>query len=141
MSGYTKFSDRFRKIEPSRLPPAKPAKPAKATPISYGDVQKPDNTLAALAALAEVPGQTRVFPEPAVIAPAEFSGAAKLAQPQDEPPFDQPCPSRRGLIDRRASLFLHFCVVCGRWGAFGYGPPDLPVKTAEKWYCDEHRPD
>ena len=135
MSGYTKFSDRFRKIELSKL------LAAKYTLISCGDAQKPDNTLAASAALAGVPGRVGVFPEPSVIAPAEFSGAAELPQPQDEPPYDQPCPTRRGLIERRGGVFLHFCAVCGRWGAFGYGPPSLPVKPAEKWYCGEHRPD
>jgi hypothetical protein len=57
--------------------------------------------------------------------------------PPGEPPFDQPCPSRRGLVERRGAVFLHFCVTCGAWGAFGFSAiGDRPGR----WYCREHRP-
>jgi hypothetical protein len=57
--------------------------------------------------------------------------------PPGEPPFDQPCPSRRGLVERRGAMFLHFCASCGAWGAFGYGAVgDRPGR----WYCREHLP-
>lgn len=32
----------------------------------------------------------------------------------------------------------HNCVVCGKWGAFGYGPPLKALKS--RWYCLAHRP-
>ncbi len=54
-----------------------------------------------------------------------------------EPPFDQPCPDRRGLVRREGTAFLHFCVVCGGWGAFGY---DVLGSRPGRWYCLEHRP-
>ena len=55
----------------------------------------------------------------------------------NEPPFDQPYAARRGRIERRRHLFLHFCVECGAWGAFGYG---VTAERAGRWYCAEHRP-
>jgi hypothetical protein len=68
-----------------------------------------------------------------VISPARWAGITA-----DELPFDEPCPERRGLIERRGALFLHFCVECGRWGAYGYGHArDRPGR----WYCRQHRPD
>ena len=137
MGGYTKFSDRFRKSEVCGYPPANPANPAKVTPISYGDIQKQDRTLAALAALAGGQGQSCIFPEPAVIAPAELSGLAGQLQPKGEPLFDRPCPERRGLVERRGGTFLHFCVKCGAWGAYGYG---CTGDNPGRWYCREHRP-
>ena len=30
---------------------------------------------------------------------------------------------RRGRVERREGLFLHFCIDCGAWGAYGYGVP------------------
>ncbi|MDR3439847.1 hypothetical protein [Telmatospirillum sp.] len=36
--------------------------------------------------------------------------------------------------------FLHFCKVCGEWGAYGYEASLLKHK-AGIWYCREHRPD
>lgn len=37
--------------------------------------------------------------------------------PPGEPPFDQPYPSRRGLVERRGAVFLHFCNTCGALGS------------------------
>jgi len=35
--------------------------------------------------------------------------------------------------------FLHFCTVCGRFGAFGYGV-HLGSGKLGHWYCAAHRP-
>jgi hypothetical protein len=71
----------------------------------------------------------------AVIAPSSWVAGA--ADPL-EPPFEQPYPERRGLVERRGRLFLHFCVHCGRWGAYGYGATSA---KPGRWYCRMHRPD
>jgi hypothetical protein len=52
--------------------------------------------------------------------------------------FNEPCPERRGHVERRGGLFLHFCRECGRWGAYGY---DCVGGKPGRWYCGEHRPD
>jgi len=57
--------------------------------------------------------------------------------PPGEPPFDQSCVPRRGRVERQGGLFLHFCVACGAWGAFGYG---VTNDRPGRWYCREHRP-
>jgi hypothetical protein len=54
-----------------------------------------------------------------------------------EPPYDQPCLARRGQVKREGAAFLHFCVNCGAWGAFGY---DVFGDRRGRWYCSEHRP-
>src|SRR6516165_10428715 len=55
-------------------------------------------------------------------------------------PFEQPCLTRRGRIEERPDgVFLHFCVECGRWGAFGYGASVREGRLG-RWYCAEHRP-
>jgi hypothetical protein len=35
--------------------------------------------------------------------------------------------------------FLHYCEVCGAWGAFGYGVK-LRVGRLGRWFCFQHRP-
>jgi hypothetical protein len=55
----------------------------------------------------------------------------------DEPLYEMPCEARRGRIERRGSIFLHFCIVCGAWGAFGYG---VSAEHPGRWYCSAHRP-
>jgi hypothetical protein len=70
-----------------------------------------------------------------VIAPRRWIGVVAEA---NEPAFEQPCPERRGMVERCEHLFLHFCAECGRWGAYGYGTTgDRPGR----WYCWLHRPD
>jgi hypothetical protein len=73
-------------------------------------------------------------PEPTLLAPGIWFNRFG---PPGEPAFNQPCPSRRGLVERRGAMFLHFCASCGAWGAFGYGAVgDRPGR----WYCREHLP-
>jgi hypothetical protein len=73
---------------------------------------------------------------PALVAPAPwFERSASPAS--GEPPFDKPCVPRRGRVERQGRLFLHFCVECGAWGAFGYG---VTKDRPGRWYCREHRP-
>jgi hypothetical protein len=56
-----------------------------------------------------------------------------------EPNFDEPCAERRGRVEERDGLFLHFCCECGAWGAFGY---DVSIRAGRlgRWYCAAHRP-
>jgi hypothetical protein len=57
-----------------------------------------------------------------------------------EPSFDKPCAERRGRIEELPGrVFLHFCIECGRWGAFGYGV-NLRAGRLGGWYCATHRP-
>jgi hypothetical protein len=57
-----------------------------------------------------------------------------------EPGLEQPSLARRGrvvVLDK--GVILHFCVKCGRFGAFGYGVR-LRAGHPGRWYCGEHRP-
>jgi hypothetical protein len=36
-------------------------------------------------------------------------------------------------------LYLHFCVKCSAWGAFGYGV-NFRLGRLGRWYCAAHRP-
>jgi hypothetical protein len=138
MPGYTKFSDRFGKIQGSIPTPANPAISAKASPIGYPTTQQEASSLAALAGLAEGrPALCTLDEQLTVIAPQRLSGRLASLQPPDEPPYDRPHDLRRGRIIRSGSSFLHFCVICGAWGTYGYG-----VATNDQtgsWYCREHR--
>jgi hypothetical protein len=74
--------------------------------------------------------------EPQLVAPASwFERSAPPAS--GEPSFDKPCIPRRGRVERQGRLFLHFCIACGAWGAFGYG---VTGDRPGRWYCREHRP-
>jgi hypothetical protein len=79
---------------------------------------------AVLAILAEI--------ERPIISPARWAGATS-----DGPSFEEPCPERHGRIERQGAMFLHFCVECGRWGAYGYG---ATLSQPGRWYCRLHRP-
>jgi hypothetical protein len=57
-----------------------------------------------------------------------------------EPCLDQPCAARRGRVQELDGAFLHFCVHCGRFAAFGYGV-HLSAGRRGRWYCGEHRPE
>lgn len=74
--------------------------------------------------------------EPEVIAP--ISWYEHLAPPAlRETPCDQACPERRGRVEHMGSAFLHFCIVCGAWGSFGYG---VARDRPGLWYCGQHKP-
>ena len=62
-----------------------------------------------------------------------------VSPPDDEPAYSEPCIARRGRVEARDGLFLHFCVECGAWGAFGYGV-NLRADQLGRWYCAAHRP-
>jgi hypothetical protein len=67
-----------------------------------------------------------------------FARVVPLAE--REPGLEQPSLARRGrvvVLDNGA--MLHFCVKCGRFGAFGYGVR-LRAGHLGRWYCGEHRP-
>ena len=70
-----------------------------------------------------------------LIAPAQW--VAGVASNCPERSFEMPCLERRGLIERRGGVFLHFCVECGRWGTYGFGAIG---ERAGRWYCHLHRP-
>jgi hypothetical protein len=69
-----------------------------------------------------------------------FSAWFGRAFPADaEPGLEEPCPRRRGRIQELDGLLLHFCIECGRFGAFGFGV-SLRTGRSGTWYCSEHRP-
>ena len=85
--------------------------------------------LAALAATANEVG---------LLAPPPLFG--RVTQPAEgEPGLEQPCAARRGQTQEVEGAFLHFCVECGAFGAFGYGV-SLGAGRLGRWYCREHRP-
>jgi hypothetical protein len=69
--------------------------------------------------------------------PAWFTSG--LEPDQGEPGFDEACQARRGRVEQRGQLFLHFCVKCGAWGAYGHGV-NLRAGRTGRWYCAVHRP-
>jgi hypothetical protein len=79
-------------------------------------------------------GDDAATPVASVIAPARW---AEITVGPGDPAFEMPCPERRGLVERRGGAFLHFCVECGRWGAYGYGATG---DRTGQWYCRLHRP-
>jgi hypothetical protein len=58
---------------------------------------------------------------------------------EGEPGLEQQWAARRGRIQELEGAFLHFCVECGAFGAFGYGV-SLRAGRLGRWYCAEHRP-
>jgi hypothetical protein len=58
---------------------------------------------------------------------------------EGEPGFEEPCAARRGRVEERNGVVLHFCSECGAWGAFGYGV-NLRAGRLGRWYCAAHRP-
>ena len=73
-----------------------------------------------------------------VVAPSGWFQA--LVRPDlGEPELDQPCEARRGRVGEKDGLLVHFCEVCGAWGAFGY-KVNLRARRLGRWYCASHRP-
>jgi hypothetical protein len=55
-----------------------------------------------------------------LIAPAPWF--ARFSSPTEgEPPYEMPCAARRGRVEDRGGVVLHFCTECGTWGSFGFG--------------------
>jgi len=121
MPGYTKYSDRFRRTQGSTATPANPANPAQASPIGYANIQQ---EASALAGLAGPPPGCISHERLVVIAPQRFAGPLASLQPAGELPYDHPHDHRCGRIIRNDGSFLHFCMICGAWGTYGYGVTD-----------------
>jgi hypothetical protein len=64
-----------------------------------------DHCGAASEAFDREPEASSVSSAEPVISPARWAGPAS-----DKVPFEEPCPERRGLVERRGAVFLHFCV-------------------------------
>jgi len=75
--------------------------------------------------------------EPKVIAPVSWHEHLSPAR-LEETPYDQPSSERRGRMERAGAAFLHFCVICGAWGSFGYG---VTRNRPGLWFCNKHRQD
>jgi hypothetical protein len=97
----------------------------------FGVVAESQMSQGVLAGARERESESDPSEEGQVISPARWAGAC------DGPSFEEPCPERRGLVERQGSLFLHFCVECGRWGAYGFG---TTLSHPGRWYCRLHRP-
>lgn len=95
---------------------------AKSAKVAKAPAPERDAALATLATLARGTSFVRV---------ARSDGG--------EPGLEQPCAVRRGRVQEMDRIFLHFCEVCGRFGAFGYGV-HLKAGQIGRWYCGEHRP-
>ena len=57
---------------------------------------------------------------------------------EGEPRLELPCAARRGRVQELEGAFLHFCIVCGAYGAFGYGVNFRGGRLGH-WYCAAHR--
>jgi hypothetical protein len=134
---YRKFSETFDMgkctIAPSKAPNASKVSPSES---AKGE------TLGGLGTLGASNHETETLtsePQSAkLLAPSPWF--ARVASPgEGEPNFDAPCGARRGRVERREGLFLHFCMDCGAWGAYGY---DVNLRAGQlgRWYCALHRP-
>src|SRR5262249_44632854 len=102
-------------------------------------------TLRAVRCLRGIVGNSMRLPalaasakEVGLLAPPPVFG--RVTQPAEgEPGLEQPCAARRGRIQELEGAFLHFCIECGAFGAFGYGV-SLRAGRLGRWYCAEHRP-
>jgi hypothetical protein len=120
--------------ERSEPTPAKAAKPANPSPANARGITDEKSAAIVEYDIGAVRQWEGTPSEPALLAPGNWFDRFG---PPGEPSFDQPCPSRRGLVESRGVVLLHFCVTCGAWGAFGYGVVD---GRPGRWYCREHRP-
>jgi hypothetical protein len=162
MASYRKFSDALKNGNYALAPPNSPKaskadtlgglgaldgprpeaqKPAAAPESAELIAPSPAPTLATLAALAAHARESRdtgAGPDAELIAPSPWFES--VARPSEgEPGFEHPWPARRGRVGEEAGVVLHFCAVCGRWGAYGYGV-NLRAGRLGHWYCAAHRP-
>ena len=64
---------------------------------------------------------------------AAENGGAQPSAPSarsPEPGLEEPCAARRGRVQEINGALLHFCVECGRFGAFGY---DINLRERDAW--------
>jgi hypothetical protein len=120
-----RVSQSVKSVTAAAEPPAPSAAATKATEAIKGD----------LTPTPEIPTPGYTPAEGQVISPSRWAQPAMAA---DEPSFEDPYPERRGLVERRGPMFVHFCIECGRWGAYGYGTSRT---HPGRWYCRLHRPD
>lgn len=137
MIPYRKFSETFNLGNCSLAPSKTPNAPKVSSTLSGKN-----GTLGGLGALGAsnhgIEDLTAELQSVELVAPSPwFARVASLAE--DEPNFDTPCGARRGRVEKRDGLFLHFCVDCGAWGAFGYGV-NFRAGRVGRWYCAAHRP-
>jgi hypothetical protein len=142
---YRKFSDALKNGNYALAPP-KPPKASKADAADRTKADAADRTKAdALGGLGALDGlgteiqNPAAEPEPAeLIAPLPwFEFVTRPAE--GEPGFEKPCAARRGRVEERDGVFVHFCIECGRWGAYGYGV-NVRAGRLGRWYCAAHRP-
>jgi hypothetical protein len=62
-----------------------------------------------------------------------------IAPADGEPGLEHPCVARRGRVQELDRAFLHFCVECGAYGAFGTGVNPRAGRLG-RWFCAAHRP-
>lgn len=124
---YQKFSEKLYNERAAASSPSKASKPPK---LGHERVVN--------RAILDGLGDLGAPPAPDVRAPSfQYE---RLAPPAaGEPIFELPHRLRRGRVEERGGLLLHFCVECGAWGSFGYG---VRVRAGHlgQWYCAEHRP-
>jgi hypothetical protein len=106
-----------------------------ASPNPHRMVRDAHDLPARAAIIEDVSAHPRRDAEANLIAPLPWHQRA-VSSAAREPPHDQPCPSRCGRIERTGAIFLHFCVTCGAWGAYGYG---VTRDRPGLWYCGKHR--
>jgi hypothetical protein len=102
----------------SRLEPCTPlASPKPTSQLSFGFADEP---------VGAAPASVVPQPQP------ELQGALDVN--------NTTAAQRRGLVGYDAQgRFLHYCAVCGEWGAFGHGV-FLSRGQLGKWFCGNHRP-
>jgi hypothetical protein len=110
---------------------------AGAAPVPAGLVNRARRAKAEL--LATLAPDDVTILEADVVAPQDWF--QRVASPaQGEPSFEEPYAERRGRNEELpGQIFLHFCIECGRWGAFGLGV-NLRAGRLGEWYCATHRP-
>jgi hypothetical protein len=118
------------------LTTAKVAKPAKAFDPEAETLASVSKATASATPAWELADSEAAQVEPNLIAPLPWH--QRLDTAASETPFDQPCLSRCGRLERAGAMFLHFCIRCGAWGALGYG---VTRDRPGLWYCGKHRPD
>ena len=137
MIPYRKFSDTLKNGDYDFAPP----NPPKASKVEGTDRTTGESLdgLGALDALRPGTQKPAAAPESAeLIAPSPwFECVARPAE--GEPAFEHPCAARRGRVGERDGVFVHFCAVCGAWGAYGYGV-NLVGGRMGRWFCADHRP-